>query len=247
MRSEAEAPVTGPRREQAVEPRRVRQGLMATCRRRAASCCASCLGEIVGARGPERSRQLTLLEPSAGLLEPDAGTVRRGRVALMPQRDVLLPWLSASYNAGRRWRVAGAGRARARERAHAHFGRSSASRASRPLCRALGGMRQRAALGGCCRPAAPCSASTSRSARSTRHPAAAQRGLAERAGARARTVLAVSTTSRGHPARRRMSSRSAAAGTESWSRSTSGRRGRGERDDVVVVARASVRRSARRA
>ena len=65
----------------------------------------------------------------------------------MPQRDALLPWLSALDNAGLALRVAGASRAEARERAHAHFAAFGLEGFERARPAALsGGMRQRVAF-----------------------------------------------------------------------------------------------------
>src|SRR3954468_23649636 len=82
--------------------------------------------EVVAVVGPSGCGKSTLLELVCGLQTPDAGTVRAAPAALMPQRDGLLPWLSALDNAGLALRVAGASRARARaaarERAFPPFG-----------------------------------------------------------------------------------------------------------------------------
>ena len=58
--------------------------------------------EMVAVVGPSGCGKTTLLELICGLQAPDAGTVRAAPAALMPQRDLLLPWLSAIDNAGAR-------------------------------------------------------------------------------------------------------------------------------------------------
>ena len=104
-------------------------------------------GEIVAVVGPSGCGKTTLLELVCGLQEPDSGTVRAAPAVLMPQRDLLLPWLTAIDNAALALRVAGASRAEARERAHplfAAFGLEGFERA-RPG-ELSGGMRQRVAF-----------------------------------------------------------------------------------------------------
>jgi NitT/TauT family transport system ATP-binding protein len=104
-------------------------------------------GETVAVVGPSGCGKTTLLELVCGLQEPDSGTVRAAPAVLMPQRDLLLPWLNAIDNAALALRVAGASRAEARERAHplfAAFGLEGFERA-RPD-ELSGGMRQRVAF-----------------------------------------------------------------------------------------------------
>jgi NitT/TauT family transport system ATP-binding protein len=104
-------------------------------------------GEIVAVVGPSGCGKSTLLELVCGLVEPDAGRVRAGAAALMPQRDALLPWLSAVDNAGLALRVAGASRAAARAAAHEHFAAFGLEGFERSRPAALsGGMRQRVAF-----------------------------------------------------------------------------------------------------
>src|SRR5919107_2358908 len=78
--------------------------------------------EVVAVVGPSGCGKSTLLELVCGLAAPDAGTIRAAPAALMPQRDGLLPWLSAEDNAGLALRVAGASRQAARAAAPPHFG-----------------------------------------------------------------------------------------------------------------------------
>ena len=66
-------------------------------------------GDVLGVVGPSGCGKSTLLELICGLQEPSDGEVevrgsrdaaaRLGSCAFMPQRDVLLPWLSALDNA----------------------------------------------------------------------------------------------------------------------------------------------------
>ena len=104
-------------------------------------------GEIVAVVGPSGAGKSTLLELVCGLEAPDAGTVRAGPAALMPQRDALLPWLDALDNAGLALRVAGPSRREARAEAERHFAAFGLSGFERARPRALsGGMRQRVAF-----------------------------------------------------------------------------------------------------
>ena len=101
-------------------------------------------GEIVAVVGPSGCGKSTLLELICGLQRPDAGTVRCAPAALMPQRDVLLPWASALDNAALALRAGGVARQEARRRARPwlqRFGLDEFATA-RPA-ELSGGMRQR--------------------------------------------------------------------------------------------------------
>ena len=84
-------------------------------------------GEFVSIIGPSGGGKSTLLNVLAGLRRPTAGEVwldgqpttareRLGRVGLMPQRDLLLPWRTALGNAMAGLRVRGVPAAQARHR-----------------------------------------------------------------------------------------------------------------------------------
>ncbi|MEX2447146.1 MAG: ABC transporter ATP-binding protein [Solirubrobacterales bacterium] len=107
--------------------------------------------------GPSGCGKSTLLELIAGLREPDEGAIEVGgagdaagrlaRCALMPQRDLLLPWLSALDNAALAPRNRGARRAAARSRAAQLFERFGLAGFERARPAELsGGMRQRVAF-----------------------------------------------------------------------------------------------------
>jgi ABC-type nitrate/sulfonate/bicarbonate transport system ATPase subunit len=101
-------------------------------------------GEIVAVVGPSGCGKTTLLELICGLQTPDSGTVSSAPAALMPQRDLLLPWLSAIDNAGLALRARGVSREQARSAALPwlqRFGLEGFER-TRPA-ELSGGMRQR--------------------------------------------------------------------------------------------------------
>jgi NitT/TauT family transport system ATP-binding protein len=103
--------------------------------------------EVVAVVGPSGSGKSTLLELVCGLQRPDAGRVAAGRAVLMPQRDLLLPWLDALDNAALPLRLAGAGKDAARERAHALLVELGLAGFERSRTWELsGGMRQRVAV-----------------------------------------------------------------------------------------------------
>jgi NitT/TauT family transport system ATP-binding protein len=100
--------------------------------------------EVVVVVGPSGCGKTTLLELICGLQQPDAGRVSAPPAALMPQRDLLLPWLSALDNASLALRVRGVPRSEARQQAEPwleRFGLAGFERA-RPA-ELSGGMRQR--------------------------------------------------------------------------------------------------------
>jgi ABC-type nitrate/sulfonate/bicarbonate transport system ATPase subunit len=101
-------------------------------------------GEIVAVVGPSGCGKTTLLELICGLQSPDAGTVVSAPAALMPQRDLLLPWLSAIDNAALALRARRMGRDEARAVAAPwleRFGLAGFEQ-TRPA-QLSGGMRQR--------------------------------------------------------------------------------------------------------
>jgi NitT/TauT family transport system ATP-binding protein len=101
-------------------------------------------GEVVAVVGPSGCGKTTLLELICGLQKPDAGTISTPGAALMPQRDLLLPWLSALDNAALALRARGVARDEARRAAAPwleRFGLGGFERA-RPA-ELSGGMRQR--------------------------------------------------------------------------------------------------------
>jgi ABC-type nitrate/sulfonate/bicarbonate transport system ATPase subunit len=114
-------------------------------------------GEAVGVVGPSGCGKSTLLELVSGLLEPERGTIdvggeraaagRLARCVYMPQRDLLLPWLSALDNAALGPRNRGASRAAARAAATPLFERFGLAgfESARPS-ELSGGMRQRVAF-----------------------------------------------------------------------------------------------------
>ena len=148
MQIEAEVPLAGPRDVEAagveIDGVDVSYGALAALRGVTLSVAP---GEIVAVVGPSGCGKSTLLELVCGLIEPQAGRIRAGAAALMPQRDALLPWLSALDNAGLALRVAGASRATARAAAHEHFAAFGLEGFERARPAALsGGMRQRVAF-----------------------------------------------------------------------------------------------------
>ena len=104
-------------------------------------------GEVLALVGLSGCGKTTLLELVCGLQSPDAGTIAAPPAVLMPQHDLLLPWLDASANAGLALRIGGAGRAEARRRAGELFAELGLDgfQDARPD-ELSGGMRQRVAF-----------------------------------------------------------------------------------------------------
>jgi len=110
--------------------------------------------EKVAILGPSGCGKSTLLQIVAGLLDPDAGSLdvagaisakeRLARCAMMPQRDLLLPWRTALDNASIALENRGLKRRDARERTRPLFERFGLGKFEelRPS-QLSGGMRQR--------------------------------------------------------------------------------------------------------
>jgi NitT/TauT family transport system ATP-binding protein len=103
--------------------------------------------ELLAVVGPSGCGKSTLLELICGLQRPDAGAIECAPAALMPQHDLLLPWLSALDNAALALRIAHVPRRRARARAAELFAELGLAgfEHSRPQ-ELSGGMRQRVAF-----------------------------------------------------------------------------------------------------
>ncbi len=101
-------------------------------------------GAVIAVVGPSGCGKTTLLELICGLQSPDAGTVKADPAVLMPQRDLLLPWLSALDNAALALRARGVSREAARAQAAPWFERFGLQDFERARPAELsGGMRQR--------------------------------------------------------------------------------------------------------
>jgi ABC-type nitrate/sulfonate/bicarbonate transport system ATPase subunit len=113
-------------------------------------------GEFVALVGPSGCGKSTLLSIAAGLMRPDRGEVlldgapareRLGRLALMPQRDALLPWRTVRENVALAARLTGSRAPSARTDASTLLARLGLRGFDDHYPHALsGGMRQRAAL-----------------------------------------------------------------------------------------------------
>jgi NitT/TauT family transport system ATP-binding protein len=104
-------------------------------------------GELLAVVGPSGCGKSTLLELICGLQRPDGGSIACPPAVLMPQHDLLLPWLSAVDNAALALRIARLPRMQARRRAAALFEELGLDgfQDARPA-ELSGGMRQRVAF-----------------------------------------------------------------------------------------------------
>src|SRR3954449_6844181 len=144
MQADLEAPAT--------EPRDVQEGVGLEGVRKAFGPVVAldgvdlrvAAGELVAVVGPSGCGKSTLLELVCGLAQADAGEVSAPPAALMPQRDGLLPWLSALDNAALALRVGRGSPGAARGAAAEVLGRCGLTGFERARPRELsGGMRQR--------------------------------------------------------------------------------------------------------
>ena len=114
------------------------------------------MGETVCLIGPSGCGKSTLLQIAAGLVSPTRGSValgdtsivgRPGRVAFMPQSDLLVPWRSAAGNVATALEIQGTSPSEALAEANAMLAAVGLSAAADSDIRTLsGGMRQRVAF-----------------------------------------------------------------------------------------------------
>ena len=104
-------------------------------------------GQVLAVVGQSGCGKTTLLELICGLQAPDSGAIACAPAALMPQRDLLLPWLNALDNAALALRIAHHSRAEARARAAQLFAELGLDGFEQAHPYELsGGMRQRVAF-----------------------------------------------------------------------------------------------------
>ena len=104
-------------------------------------------GELLAVVGPSGCGKTTLLELLCGLRAPERGSILAPAAVLMPQRDLLLPWLDALDNAALALRIAGRSRRAARAEAQEIFCELGLEGFERARANELsGGMRQRVAF-----------------------------------------------------------------------------------------------------
>jgi NitT/TauT family transport system ATP-binding protein len=104
-------------------------------------------GEVLAVVGPSGCGKSSLLDLVCGLAEPASGRVVARPAALMPQRDALLPWLTALDNAALPLRLAGRRRDEARAAARQVLGELGLAGFEEARPHELsGGMRQRVAF-----------------------------------------------------------------------------------------------------
>ena len=84
------------------EPRLSRPRRAPPCRPSPASRCTPTTANCSRWSAPAAAARPRCWSSICGLQAPDAGTIECAPAALMPQRDLLLPWLSAVDNAGAR-------------------------------------------------------------------------------------------------------------------------------------------------
>jgi ABC-type nitrate/sulfonate/bicarbonate transport system ATPase subunit len=151
MQSRAEPKAPAPEREQAISV----HGVSRTFADRRGSQIQALAGvslhaergELLAIVGPSGCGKTTLLELICGLQEPQGGSLDCDRAVLMPQHDLLLPWLSAIDNAALALRIARVPRPEARARAATLFAELGLAGFEHAQPHELsGGMRQRVAF-----------------------------------------------------------------------------------------------------
>jgi ABC-type nitrate/sulfonate/bicarbonate transport system ATPase subunit len=110
-------------------------------------CLHAAEHELLAVVGPSGCGKTTLLELICALQTPDEGTIASAQAALMPQHDLLLPWLTALDNATLALRIARVPRAEARTQARELFAQLGLGGFEQAHPHELsGGMRQRVAF-----------------------------------------------------------------------------------------------------